>query len=99
MAKTDSRTREAKYGEKMIEVKLRFWTDQIADEPGHVIPKHAWGFGVARMEKNKSHGIVPGDPIHFHSLMEIGSVVEKVLVAHGITLHVPPRMQKYLVDE
>ena len=32
--------REAKYGGKMIEVKIRFWTDGIA-EAGKIIPKHA----------------------------------------------------------
>ena len=27
-------SREAKYGEKMIEVKVRFWTDKIAEGEG-----------------------------------------------------------------
>jgi hypothetical protein len=30
---------EAKQGEKMIEVKLRFWTNDIAPENGKVLPK------------------------------------------------------------
>ena len=46
---------EAKQGEKMIEVKLRFWTNDISPEDGKVVPKHAWTSGVVRMEKNKSH--------------------------------------------
>jgi hypothetical protein len=30
---------EAKHGEKMIEVKVRFWTNDISREAGKVIPK------------------------------------------------------------
>lgn len=28
---------EAEHGEKMIEIKLRFWTNDIAKEPGKVL--------------------------------------------------------------
>jgi len=45
---------EARHGDKMIEVKLRFWTNNLADEPGKVIPKHAWEGGVVRIERNDS---------------------------------------------
>lgn len=79
--------REAKHGQRMIEIKLRFWTNDIASEKGHVVPKHAWASGVARIERNDSHGIKPADPVPFNSIMEIGSAVEEVLVAHGIKLH------------
>ena len=60
---------EATQGEKMIEIKLRFWTNKIAPEEGKVIPKHAWAAGVVRMERNRSHGIEPGWPAPFHSLL------------------------------
>ena len=50
---------EAKHGEKMIEVKLRFWTNGLADEDGKVTPKHAWSAGVVRLERNGTHNIVP----------------------------------------
>jgi hypothetical protein len=33
--------REAKYSERMIEVKVRFWTDGIAEGKGIIRPKHA----------------------------------------------------------
>jgi hypothetical protein len=48
---------EAEHGQKMIEIKLRFWTNDIAGEPGKVIRKHAWSAGVVRVERNTSHGI------------------------------------------
>ena len=32
---------EAEHGEKMIEVKIRFWTNSIAEQEGKIIPKHA----------------------------------------------------------
>lgn len=51
--------------EKMIEVKIRFWTNTIASESGKVVPKHAQASGVVSMERNKSHGIIPGNPRHF----------------------------------
>ena len=87
---------EAQQGERMIEVKIRFWTNDIAVGKGSVIPKHAWSSGVVRMERNASHGIVPESPAPFHSLMDLTSVIEKVLIAHGVILHTSRRMRKYV---
>ena len=72
--------KQPSYGEKMIEVKIRFWTNDIANKGGYISPKHAWTSGVVRMERNESHGIVPGYPSPFNSLMEIPMVIEKVLM-------------------
>jgi hypothetical protein len=94
---SDSGTREAAQGERMIEVKLRFWTNDLAEAEGKVIPKHAWTSGVVRVERNNNtHGIVPGPPKPFHSLLDIGAVIENTLVEHGVVLHPSRRMQKYL---
>jgi hypothetical protein len=90
---------EAIHGEKMIEVKIRFWTNDISAEPGKVHQKHAWTSGVVRMESNKSHGIVPGNPKPFHSLLDLGAVIEKVLIEHGIILRPSRRMKKYVLSE
>jgi hypothetical protein len=87
--------REAKHGERMIEVKIRFWTNDIAEGEGAIIPKHAWASGVVRMERNESHEIIPESPKPFHSLMDLTSVIEKVLISHGITLHANRKMKKY----
>src|SRR5262245_57819164 len=88
--------REAKHGQKMIEVKLRFWTDEIADGKDKILPKHAWTSGVVRMERNDAHGIVPSAPIPFNSLFDMGSAIEQALKEHGIVLHPSRKMIKYM---
>jgi len=90
---------EAKQGEKMIEIKLRFWTNDISKEHGKVIPKHAWSSGVVRIERNNSHSIVAQNPKPFHSLLDVGSVIESVLIEHGVVLHPSRKMRKYLSVE
>ncbi len=87
--------RKARHGEKMVEVKLRFWTNDIAPEEGKILPKHAWACGVVRVEPNKSHGLKPKAPMPFHSLLDVGSVIEKLLIQQGIVLHVGRHMEKY----
>jgi hypothetical protein len=86
----------AKHGEKMIEVKIRFWTNDIAPKKGQILKKHGLTAGVVRMEPNHSHGITPGRPRPFHTLLDVGSVIEKVLIEHGIVLHPGRRMSKYV---
>lgn len=88
--------KKARQGEKMIEVKVRFWTNDIATRAGYILPKHAWTTGVVRMERNDSHGIVPGYPRPFNSLMEIPAIIEKVLIQHGVILHRVKKMDKYI---
>ena len=88
--------KEARYGEKMIEVKVRFWTNDIAEGKGRLKPRHAWTTGVVRMERNESHGIIPGYPRPFNSLMEIPVLIEKILMEHEITLHRDKKMEKYI---
>ena len=72
--------------ERMIEVKLRFWTNGIARGRGYIRPKHAWTAGTVRMERNESHDIRPDKGLPFNSLLDVGAVVERVLIAHGISL-------------
>lgn len=89
---------DAKHGEKMIEVKLRFWTNEIASKAGKIKPRHAWSSGVVRMEANASHGIAPGKPKPFHSLLDVGAVIQDTLIEHGIVLHPSRTMRKYVKD-
>lgn len=98
MPNDDAVAREAKWGERMIEVKVRFWTDQIAEGEGRIQPKHAWGEGVVRMKRNEVHGIKPERPVVFSSLMDLAAVIEKVLIQHGITIHPSSRMRNYLSE-
>ena len=97
--KDDVVSKEAKQGEKMIEVKIRFWTNNIADEHGKVVPKNAWAAGVVRIERNKTHGIEPSKPLPFHSLLDVGSAIEKVLIEHGVVLHPGRKMKKYFSEQ
>jgi len=90
---------EAKWGEKMIEVKVRFWTNDIAEEDGKIVPKHAWASGIVRMDRNRSHGIAGSEPYPFHSLLGLGAAIEKALIEQGIELHVPRQMRKYFAAE
>ena len=99
METTDNlESREAKHGEKMIEVKVRFWTNGIAEGEGMILPGHAWSAGVVRMERNESHGIVPESPVPFHSLMHLPAVIEDVLISHGVVLHPSSKTQKYMKE-
>jgi hypothetical protein len=47
---------EAPHGDKTVEITIRFWTDQIAEEKGKLLPKHINNSGVIRMSTNKTHG-------------------------------------------
>ena len=87
---------KAKYGEKMIEVKVCFFTDGIAQSAGSVVPKNAWTMGAVRIDANRSHGITPQNPVIFNSLLEVVGAIEKVLINHGIKLHASPKTRKYL---
>jgi hypothetical protein len=92
-------SREARLNEKMVELRIRFWTNNISETEGKIIPKQAWDSGVIIMERNTSHDIQPEKPKHFHSLMELPSVVEKVLIEHRVKLRKSGRSKKYYVPE
>lgn len=92
--------REAAWGGRMIEVRVRFWTDNIVPGKGKIRPKHGWTSGAVRIEKNEPHGIPPGtDPVIFNSLMDLPAAMGKVLTANGIKLHPSTRDKKYIVTE
>ncbi|HEX8200309.1 MAG TPA: hypothetical protein VF590_07465 [Isosphaeraceae bacterium] len=91
-----SEARVARHGEKMISLDVRFWTNDIAREPGTVIPKHAWASGTVGLNRNESHGIGPSEPIPFNTLMELPMAIETLLIREGISLHRNPRMRLYL---
>jgi hypothetical protein len=91
-------SREAKWGERMIEVKIRFWTDALADKEGSVRPRHAWTSGVVRVTSNSVHGIKSKKAYPFNSLLDVPATVERVLLDHGVKLHASSRMKKYLSE-
>ena len=89
--------RVAPHGQKMVEVTIRFWTDEIAPNDGEIWPKHVWSSGVARVTANEAHGITSENPVPFNSLVGIGKVIEDLLIEHGIVVHPHKlRMSKYV---
>lgn len=87
--------REAAQGEKMIEARIKFWTNDIAKH-GKIRPKHAWSQGVVVMTTNQSHELDSvGNPVPFDSFAEIPAILERVLVEHDITLHNSRLERKY----
>lgn len=88
--------KEAAHGQKMIEVKVRFWTNDIADNKNEIVPKHAWDKGVVRIAANRSHGTSAGRPIPFNSMLELGRSIERCLVESGIKLHPGKRSRRYI---
>lgn len=82
-------------GKKMIRLSVRFWTNNIADKKGTVRPKHGWSSGVVKLEANPQHGIKAGKPFVFRSLLEMGSAIEKSLIAGGIRLHPSDKTLRY----
>lgn len=99
MPKTNASSQKAAIGERMIQVNVRLWTNNIAKKKGRIIPKHAWSSGVVRLESNSPHSIKPKSPVPFHSLMDLPSIIEKVLIAQGIILHPSPRTTKYMAKK
>lgn len=93
-----SRSVRAPHGEKMIEVKVRFWTNNIGPN-GSVLPKHAWARGVVRMKGSKTHGTASKPNEKFNSLLEMPAAIERLLIAHGIILHPSPTMRKYVKEK
>ena len=90
----NTRSVEARRGEKMIEVKVRFWTNNIAETKGHIVPKHCWAGGMIYTPKNASHGIKSSRKKPFHSLDEVQSVIEQAIIDGGIKVHESKRSTK-----
>ncbi len=98
-SKTEDAGKKVSHEERMIEVRLSFWTDGIAAVEGNIVPKHARSSGLMRAEPNEAHGIVPESPVAFHSLMDVTSALERVLIENGIVLHHSKKMGKYFHKE
>ena len=92
--------REAKHGEKMISLDVRFWTDGIAETQGRIVPKHAVAAGVIKLNRNDSHGIkTTPDPVIFNTPMQLLEAIEELLIREGITLHLSSTMRRYVSTE
>jgi hypothetical protein len=89
----------APHGEKMIELRIRFWTNDIAPVKGQILPKRAWSGGVVLMDRNEAHGIVPRDPAPFNNMSQLPDAIERCLIAHGVKLYAGGRDAKLYVAE
>ena len=92
-------TRAAKHGQKMLEVRVRFWTDDIAGKKGEIIPKHARGSGMINIDRNDAHGLTPEKWLAFNSMAEIPAVLEKCLIENGVKIISSRKMKKYKLAE
>ena len=83
----------------MIEISVRFWTNDIAGPDGHILPKHCWDSGIIRMPKNDSHGISNQEAKPFNSLMEITQVIEQALIDADIRVSVGSKSSRYISSD
>ena len=82
---------------QMIEVKVRFWTNDIP-EKGKRTPKHAWSSGMVRIDTSRVHGFKSKKAQPFHSLLDLPAAIERVLLAHGVVLHPSRGMKRYFAE-
>ncbi len=87
---------QANHGEKMIEVSVRFWTNDIAETEGHIKQKHCWSSGTVTLPRNGSHGISSEEPQPFNSLMELTSAIEQAMIDAGIRMHTGRKRELYV---
>jgi hypothetical protein len=85
-----------KHGDKMIEVRVRFWTDSIAPTKKAMLQKHIWDSGTVDMPSNESHRIKGGKTIPFNSILDLQSVIGELLTSHGISMHAGRKLRKLL---
>ena len=90
----EAREADPARGDRMIELRVRFWTNGIASDEGKIVPRHAWDSGTVEMRSNESHGIVAKQAYHFYSLPELPYVIEKALISNGVRLHVDTHGRK-----
>ena len=78
----------AERGERMILVKVRFWTNGIGGVTGSgkIVPGSAWGAGVVTVASNAAHGIEGQRPLPFHVMDDLTDVIAEALRRAGVTL-------------
>ena len=81
---------------KMIEVTVRFWTNNLGDKKGRLNPKHARTSGMVTIGSHPLHGIRPIDNVPFHSIFQIPAAIEKALKRAGAILHPSAPMRRYM---
>ncbi len=86
------RVKDVPVGERTIELRIRFWTNDIDGNPkGTITQRVCWDGGYVYVGNNKSHGIKNEGGSHFSGLCQLLCSVEKVLDKHDIRLQKGPR--------
>jgi hypothetical protein len=85
--------------EKQIQVTIRFNTDGMVADKKKIVPRHIWDEGWVTLDTNESHALRGQKKKSFHSLMEIPTAVESVLMQAGIRLHHGRKTRKYIETE
>jgi hypothetical protein len=86
----------APHGQKMITLKVRFWTDNISKKPGAQLKKECWDAGVVSIAGNRSHGFqTETETLPFNSLPQLLSTLEKLFIKHGIQMHLGSTSIRY----
>jgi hypothetical protein len=91
----------APHGEKTVVVRVRFFTNDIAKEDGHIVPGHIWSGGRVEMEANEAHGIASDSSqnVPFQTLAEIPAAIEETLRRFGMRVHPAGTLKKILADD
>ena len=87
----------ARDNEKMIELKIKFFTNNISVWKDYVVKKLGWQSGYVYASINKTHGIESKKPVFFHSLMELPQAIEETLLKQDIKLKSTKRTKEYLI--
>ena len=96
MPNKTTHSKKANTGEKLIHIRISFWTNNIAAKDNEIVPKHCFDAGLVNFERNDSHGITPSKKGKtFNSLLELPAVIEKVLIDHRIRVHLHRKSLKY----
>lgn len=86
------RVKNVPVGERMIELRIRFWTNDIDGNPkGTITQRVCWDGGVVYAVRNRSHGIRRKGESRFRGLCQLLCSVEKVLEKQDIRLQKGPK--------
>jgi hypothetical protein len=88
----------APHGQKMIELTVRFWTNNISKKKGYVVKREAWDSGTLYLHQNDAHGIRASGALQFYSLLDLPAKIEALITHNGIKLHRGKRSRKYIAD-
>lgn len=82
----------------MIEIRVRFWTNGIAERKGYVLPRHCRAAGTVHVTTNETHGLKDEHNLKFNSMAELPAAIEKLMIGAGIKMR-RSRREKKLDEE